>query len=167
MIEFNVIYKSFLIFFMVLFFHILIWRILKPKKHITSLLLVFIIIPFLFLGCLLKIFFNTIDEFLLVILLHFALSFVYIQTYPAIQAWSPSLFITFLLGQSNKAFSIKEISEQIGEDSLVNDRVEDLQKEGLIVISQDSLIFLTRKGYFLANIFILYRKILGLEEGKG
>jgi len=172
MIELNIIFYPFILLIIILVLHILIWRIRKPQKHIISLFLLFNIIPgFLILIIFLifnelRIYLLSIEDILLIFLLYTALSGVYIQTFPSIQAGSPSLLIVNLIGRNIKPVNAKTISKSIRKENFINDRVSDLKKENLIIINDNS-VMLTRRGKILSGIFILYRKFIGLKEGEG
>ncbi|HBG48812.1 MAG TPA: hypothetical protein DDW90_04790 [Cyanobacteria bacterium UBA9971] len=160
-----------LIFIIFLIFHILIWRVKKPKNEINFLFLLFIFLPLLFTGIILLInFFKNFTNNNLIFstfLLYFSLSCAYIQTYPAARANAPSLQIVYFVYKSGeKGLSQEEITNKFNLNNLVYERVEDLIKENFIY-QQDNSILLTRKGEILANIFRIYRKLYGLEFGQG
>ena len=155
-------------------FHIAVRRIFKPESHIISLFMVFVFIPVPLLlagfGILsvLQIGLLSIDNFLLILLLYLAVSGVYIQTYPAIQAWSPSLLMTYIIGKNKQPISIDEIRKMINRENLIKDKIYELENEGLInICPKDNSICLTAWGRLLSGIFLSYRKIIRLEEGKG
>ena len=172
MIKLNVIFYPFIIFIIILILHIIIWRVSKPQKQIVTLFLVFLLLPcslliitFIILY-LLKINPISIEDFILILLFYFTLSGVYIQTFPSIQAGSPSLFIVNLIGRNNKPISTEIINKGIRKENFINDRIDDLKKERLIIINNNSII-LTKRGKVLSSVFILYRKFIGLKEGEG
>ena len=174
MIKLSTILYPFALFIIMLALHILIWRIRKPKREIISLFLIFIIIPdLLMLGCLcvfpiIKIDPIAIEDLLLTLLLYTALAGAYIQTYPSMQAGSPSLLIVYLIGRNKKPTDEAEIQKGIQEENFINDRLSDLEAEKLIQYrNSDDFITITKKGSILSNIFILYRKFIGLKEGEG
>jgi hypothetical protein len=109
--------------------------------------------------------FLNIYEITLILILHYAISVVYIQTYPAIQAWSPSLLLVNIIG-NKKNVDLKIIKKYFDETNLITDRLKDLEDEDLICIN-NNIITLTTKGKLLSNIFYYYRKTLGLKEGIG
>ena len=159
---------AFYMFLGVMFCHIAVWRLLRPKKHISSLIIVFLVMPVSALTLFYSISSLGVEKYLVILILYLALAGMYIQTYPAIQAWSPTLFITFLIGKNKGVLSISEIKKIINQDNLINDRIEDLVKEGMIQVSPvDKSVSLSLKGNILATIFVQYRKFLSLDEGKG
>ncbi len=170
MITINIIIYSFILFIIIFFLHIIIWRTIRPKKQIIYLLAIFIFIPILLVTVLLfyiKMNFNFLQDLILIFLLYFALAGVYIQTYPAIQAWSPSLFFIYLIGKNKNGININNISNVLNQKNLITDRFNDLKNDDLITISNNKIIILTNKGKFLVNLFIIYRRFLGLKEGEG
>ncbi|OHD69338.1 MAG: hypothetical protein A2W19_05360 [Spirochaetes bacterium RBG_16_49_21] len=172
--DMQVIGTSLLIFSVILLIHIIYWRLSKPKKQIKALFLIFIIIP-LFISIVAGLFiminiimFVSLSELLLIIILYTALSCAYIQTYPAIQAWSPSLLLVNLIGSSKEPIKLEKLRDVIDENKLIKDRVIDLETEGLIHISkQNKSIILALKGKILAAFFIIYRRFIGLKPGEG
>lgn len=174
MIEFSNIFYPFALFIFILIFHILIWRIRRPKKQIISMFLIFIIIPGLIILAsfciflIVKIKLISIEDLLLMLLLYIGLAGVYIQTYPSIQAGSPSLLIINIIGRSKKPIDKVKIQRIMKKDDFINDRLVDLEVERLIKYKDsDDSIAITRKGLILSDIFILYRKFIGLKEGEG
>jgi hypothetical protein len=167
----NIIIISILTFITVFIAHIIIWRTIKPKNQITWLLIIFIVAPIIILLTLFII--NDASDLqgsILSILLYYALAGVYIQTYPAIQANCPSLFITYFIGKHLNGVDLNEIKNIVDSKCLtkVDTRIEDLVKDGFVKIDPSKKITLTSKGDLLATLFILYRsKFLGLTEGEG
>ena len=101
------------------------------------------------------------------LILYLALAGIYIQIYPAIHIWAPSLQIVFLIGKKKKPVSYSEIKKTITADSLILDKIDELADEGLIFIKKSKEMVLTKKGKLLADIFIFYRKLLKLKTGEG
>lgn len=174
MIGWPVIVISISFFILIFFIHVFIWRKLKPKGHIKSIITLFIFIPItLLLLCELALFafsFKIIPlvAFLLGLILYICAALVYILTYPAIQAWSPSLFIVNIIGNSKKVKSENEIRELLLSEGLISGRVDDLIADSLVIRDYDkNELCLTQKGRFIAKIFFLYRKFLGVEAGQG
>jgi len=98
---------------------------------------------------------------------HGALAAVYLMTYPAIQAESPSLVVLRAIADAMPAgLDWQEIAATFHPDALVNDRLADLLTDGL-VCQQGGQYQLTAKGGFLATIFAAYRRVLGLPCGEG
>lgn len=174
MIKITVLAASLGLFVSLFITHIIIWNVIRPKKHITMLFVNFIALPVILIGLLaigapglLFSYYGPVDV-VFIFLLYFAITGVYIQTYPAIQAWSPSLFILYFIKKQKKAVSLNTLQSVMSDDTMINDRFNDLSAEGFItIVEEDGKIDLTSKGKLLALLFIFYRKALGLDTGKG
>ena len=156
------------IFLFCLAFHIILWRLRHPKRHALTLLLTFFV-P-LFLVALFMIMFR-IDvawpTLAAVGLLHAAISCAYIQVYPASQADSPSLKVLLLVGKSMPVgMTENEIQASFNEVALLEARIQDLIDSGLAAESGGKLE-LSPRGRLLITPFILLRRMLGLDAGKG
>lgn len=174
MIRPGIICYPFALFILIFVLHILIWRVRRPEKQIISMFLIFVIIPdFLILAffCVSQITgigLLVLKDMLLILLLYTGLAGVYIQTYPSIQAGSPSLLIVHIIGRSKEPSNKKEIRERIQVENFIDRRLADLEAEKLIRYREkDGSVTITRKGLILSDIFILYRRFIGMEEGKG
>jgi len=173
MVGSGIIYCPFVIFILMFALHVLVWRIKTPGKQILSLFLIFIFFPyflFLIIYCIYRFlgYGPSFEDTILMLLLYSGLAGVYIQTYPSIQACSPTLMIVYMIGRNKKPYNTAEIKEMIKSEDFLEERLEDLKAEKLIryTESKDS-ITITQRGSILSGIFILYRRFLGLEEGKG
>ena len=157
----KVLFYASLTFLIALFLHLVIWKICLPKKN-RPVVLVNIFFWVLVLGIvILKNFFQYLDY----IVLYCSLAAAYIVTYPAIEAGSPSLAITYNIAKAAKVGLAKfELYEIMTDETLVAARVNDLLNDGLIYIKSESY-FLTFKGFFLAGLFIGFRKLLHLPQG--
>jgi hypothetical protein len=164
-----------LIFFsLAMLVHIGVWRLLRPRRHMAFLFLVFLALP-LMASTLIYLaraslpgLTLTFQEFLFSWLLYLGLAGMYIQTYPAIQASSPSLSLAYLIGRSPEGLSIQKIESLFGGGNAVRERIADLEGEGLIrKDDKTGALVLTRGGLFLASLFLWYRTFMGLEEGRG
>lgn len=164
------------IFFICLFVHIVIWRLWYPPKKVIALLLLFILLPFLFIvgyswlewfGFAPSIISFTTIEWSAIYLIHFALSSAYILSYPAIEAVSPSLAILLIVGDSNPKGMLHDDLLHVFDDEVVLEpRLKDLIEAGLIIKSDDYLM-VTSRGSTFVKCFILLRCLLGLPIGKG
>ena len=173
MISYNIILYPFALFVIILILHILIWRIKRPGRQIIFIFLLFIIIPIFIVLVSFYLFLKfksgliSIEDLLLMLLFYIALSGVYIQTYPSIQARSPSLLIVNLIGRNKKPTDKNDIQKRIPKDNFINERMADLEAENLIRYNKDDSITITKKGIILSQLFILYRRFIGLKEGEG
>ncbi len=160
------IFLSFLQFLVVLCSYVIYMHIFKPKVYIKPLFTIFLAFPLC--ASMIAIYANlsSIDIILTIELLYFSITAGFIQTYPAIYSWAPSLKITYIMGKNNKLLTKDMLKKHFNTDNLVMDRFRDLQEDGFIKISKGN-IDLTLKGKFLADFFYYYRKLLGLKEGNG
>lgn len=164
------------IFIVCLFIHIVIWRLWCPKRKVAVLLLLFILLPFLFIvgyrgfewfGFAPPIISFTMIEWSAIYLIHFALSSAYILSYPAIEAVSPSLAILLIIGDSILHGVVHEDLLHVFDDEVVLEpRLKDLIEAGLIIKS-DGYLMVTSRGITFVKCFMLLRCLLGLPIGKG
>ncbi len=150
---------SILFFLVALIFQIFVWRIIKVKKIIFWLFFIFFVFMPVFMAF-------TITFEIKTFFLYFLIAAAYIQTFPAIQADSPTLKIINLIGNSKEGISKEKITKAFSEYSLREERISDLITEGFLIKDNENFV-LTKKGLLLAKLFIAYRKILGIGEGKG
>lgn len=151
-------------------FHIIIWRAVKPRKHIITLFVFFILLPFVFFVILIlvRVYYGMgIQDITLISLLYFAMACVYIQTYPAVQGWSPSLRMVYFIGTAEKGMDINELSKKFEDNILVKGPLKNLEQENFVKLSDTGGISLSSKGNIMASVFLLYRKLLGFKEGEG
>ncbi|MBN1542374.1 hypothetical protein JW992_09535 [candidate division KSB1 bacterium] len=155
------------------FVHLTLWRWRKPQQEIQALFALFVLVPVL-LGFALGLATDcgrgalTPIDCALALLLYSALAAAYVQTYPALQACSPSLYIAYWLGSQNTPVRETEIVGHFVEQGILQHRLEDLRREGFIRIDESTgAVALSTKGRFLARLFVVYRRLIGLEEGKG
>jgi hypothetical protein len=164
---------GFMMFLICLLVHIFLWRIKIPKKDALTLLLIFIIIPALGLFALFGIkilgfrFPLSGLELLYTFFLHLSLSFVYISSYPAAQADSPSLYILLMIASSGRnGMTAEEIINMSSNTKLITDRVDDLLNYKLISEGKDCFK-LRPIARAIIIFFIWYRKLLGLPHYGG
>jgi len=100
------------------------------------------------------------------ILTHYLLSTNYLAIYPAFQATSPTLKLLTFLSEHPSGQSEIEILQVLAKPQLVTDRLQDLSRGKLIGVNGTE-ICLKPLGTLLAEIFLRYRRFLGLPEGKG
>lgn len=160
----------FTVFFVI---HVFWWRLFHPRSHISALILCFLVFPaIVLLLCLLiggdwRVTALVRPKIAYAVLFYCCIAGAYILTYPAIQAWSPSLYIVYLIRNSGKTLSRAEIAERISAESLINERIQDLLDEGLLRSESNGTVYLSAKGNALALFFIKFRQLLGLGEGGG
>ena len=158
-------------FLIVLLLHILVWNVWQPKAEIKPLLLIFIILPTLgwLVGLLLieNIGLLSVLDLGLSSLLYYALAAAYIQTYPAITTEIPSFRVLLLLHEAGESgLSRDKLVVKFGTGELLESRLE-LMKEDSLVKMEGDRIGLSAAGNLLATIFMTYRRLLGLNQGKG
>jgi superfamily II helicase len=101
-----------------------------------------------------------------IIFLYIGLSCVYIQTFPVLKEDIPSFRILRIIANNKKGVSEKEIIKLMGTTDLFNIKLTELEEDNFLK-KENSKITLTNSGRILANIFIAYRKLLGLGRGDG
>lgn len=156
------------LFLICLFVHVFIWRFWHPRRHGLALLMIFVL-PIFILAILLPNLWAAFTwlDFASVTLFHLSLSFAYIQTYPAVQALSPSLRILILVQTSMPAgMSEAEVLKFFDAEQILDDRIHDLTVSHL-VSEINGALEITTKGRLFILPFLLLRKILGLPQGKG
>lgn len=151
--------------------HILVWRLSFPKKQLLALFLIFYLIPIILLIIFsilnFKADYLSLSDLTASALMYFVLAQAYVQTYSAVQAVAPSLQIIYALFKADKnGLNEDEIIKSFKYENLVQDRLGDLISDGFIYENNKKL-YMTFKGKCLAGIFFYYRKIYGLEIGKG
>lgn len=162
-----VLWLGFLFFFLCLGVHILVWRRWHPQRHALALFCVFLLpIPF---SLLILCFIKSVHFFDLaaIDLLHLALSCAYIQIYPAVQAFSPTLVILVLVKKSMPpGITREELLSRLNVHFILGARVQDLVAAQL-VNERNGLLDLSPSGVRLIRFFITFRRCLGLGMGKG
>lgn len=165
-----------LIFFASLFLHIIIWRCRCPVNRLSALILIFILLPLIFVvGFMAFRWFafppDNINIMLIdwsaVYLLHFALACAYILGYPAVEAASPSITILLRIGASHASgLSYDDLLYYFYDELLLEPRIKDLIEAGLILESNNYLM-ITPRGAALIRSFMFLRHLLNLQKGKG
>lgn len=140
------------------------------------LFLLFILLPFLFIvgyhglelfGFVPPIISFTMIEWSAIYLIHFALSSAYILSYPAVEAASPSLAISLIIGDSGRQGVLYEdLLHHFNSKILLQPRIKDLMDAKLITES-NGCVNITLRGIILIRPFIFIRRLLGLPIGKG
>src|SRR5688572_7131386 len=116
-----------ILFLAFLLIHIFSWRIFRPHKDIEWLFVLYISVPLVFLA-----FFSWTALFL-----YLCLGAAYIASYPAVQAYSPSLDILLLFETKSTGLTREQILSVFDRSSIVTERVRDLRKSRLIVREND------------------------------
>ncbi len=163
------------LFFISLTVHIIIWRIKKPKNDVGALFFILMILPTLLLilfglgfalaqGRTDLVFFSSLTA---VALFYLSLGSAYIQTYPVVQAESPSLEILLAIDQKMPhGLTETDILKLFDNSTLVQKRMQDLINTKLI-IEKNNAYHLSNTASHIIRFFHLYRKALGLEFNVG
>lgn len=158
-------------FILTVLFHVYLQKGLKIKKIVLLLFINFIFFPViifvlilitqLILGKL------SILHLLAGLLLYLSLASAYIQTFPAIQTFAPTLRIVYELGKfSKEGLTENQIIEYFPPESMLDDGIDHLLQENFICL-QDNVYTITSKGKLMANLFVILRKLYRLDKGLG
>lgn len=160
------IFMSILHFLSILFIYVVYIRIIKPKTYIKHLFIIFLGLPIVAYNF--TIFTNVYPAKIILPIefLYISIAISFIQTYPAIHSWAPSLKIVYIMKNNNKMLNEDMLKKHFNNKNLIMDRFNDLFNDGFIKITKNN-IELTMKGKLLASFFYYYRKLLGLKEGDG
>lgn len=143
--------------------HIVIWRIHPVERDVRVLFAILLVVPLVLWLALLAWIPGASYAALLV---HLALAANYIAIYPALQATSPTIEMLYLMGKTPGGVSEENLVGLLGGEKLVEHRISDLER-GDLVKRKDGKLILGTKGKGLANVFYLYRKLIGLPSGAG
>jgi hypothetical protein len=148
--------------------HVAWWRWRRPAADIAAIFQVFLIVPTLAaaalaLGAAMRLVPLSPQEVLLSFALHAALSCAYVQTYPAVQAQSPTLAILLAVGAAPEGLDDAGIVQALDATALVGERASDLVRNGLLVC-EGTRIRPSWAGRIIAVAFGAYRRWLGLSR---
>ena len=177
--SFSILITGFLLFFVSLGIHIVIWRWRRPLNDALALVFIFFALP---VACILFAIVFRISgmPFCAVlrnvfmpanlasgIFLHLSLSAAYIMSYPASQAVCPSLTILLVVGRAMpRGCTQEEIQRHFSNSFLLDTRFQDLIDAKLAKEVNGSLT-LTSRGIAMTRFFVFYRRLLGLPIGDG
>lgn len=155
-------------FLSVFFIHLLIWRVVRVKKEILYLVLIFLCLPLAALGARFFLGFLKFPEFLAVALVHLSLALAYMQTYPTFRRDIPTFRILLLIHENkDRGTGMEEILSAVHEESgLFFEKIDELENDALVAKNGDTLT-LRPAGKILALVFIAYRWLLGFPAGAG
>lgn len=145
-----------------------------PKVSSLVLILIFLLVPPVVILAVARFApdfmdFSTLSglEIAEALFLEFSISLVYISSYPAVKAVSPSLDILLMVSSSKeRRMTEREIITRCGDAKPVKTRIDDLMAYGLISVKGDSFR-LSSLAQAMILVFIHYRKLLGLPPGEG
>jgi hypothetical protein len=144
-------------FGILLFIHVLVWRLGKVRKQMLWLFLIFVGLP-LFA-------FAAFPDQALAIFLTLCFSTAYVQMYPAAQAQSPSLvFLLFIHAHPGRARD--ELMKTFVSSRLLDDRIADLHRDGLIT-GETGQLRLRPFGRLLVKFYARFRTLMKLKRGQG
>ncbi len=176
----NVFFTAFVLFSAAVCLHIAVWRLVKPRGHISALAFVFLVFPAILSIVAMSLGQGVLygaglsfaaslnrEEWASALLMHLSFSSAYILTYPAIQAGCPSLRMLLIIGSGMpEGIAHDNLRNEFGIETLFLPRVKDLLDSGFVKEDKDNLM-LTARGRILAGFFALYRKAIGLPAGRG
>jgi hypothetical protein len=161
-----VLLAGFASFVVCLAFHVVLWRTARPRSDARALVAIFLGAPTVLALAIAAGTPFRVDAFA-ALLLHWALSSAYIQTYPAAQARSPSLEIAYAVVKSMpRGLSREELLASLNTGLLVRDRLDDLVANGLVRAAGERYV-LTRFSRYLIRVFLAFRALLGLSKRGG
>jgi hypothetical protein len=155
--------------------HLAVWRIRLPRRHTRAIAAIFLGVQGAVLASLPRLAAafpalgipSPVPAATWVSLSGFALSatMAYAITYTAIEADSPSLVLALAIGRAGAGgLSREEILRDMTDATLVDPRIRDLVRDGLVRIDGDRYR-ITPKGRCMARLFARHRRLLGLGTG--
>ncbi len=148
--------------------HIPLWRILKPKRQILGLVMLFGMVAPAVLAAGLAQAGHSSVEIAYAVLLLLLLSSSYILSYPAMQAKAPSLEMVKRIAQGGPAgITYEDLRAHFAKQDLISCRQQDLLTEGLVRQGPDGGFHITLPAKAVLYVMRLLRRILGLPEGEG
>jgi hypothetical protein len=171
----KILFWGLFIFSLAFFIHLVIWKIRIPKAQTKLLLKIFLLA--LAMSLFLLWFVSSLDaEFAIyaprglssyfhIGLLVISLALVYIATYSAIEADSPSLVMVMNIAKGGlKGLNKEELLESFTNEALISPRIRDLMNAKLIYSNSDKFK-ISKKGTLFISAFVLYRKLMNLPKG--
>lgn len=153
--------------------HVAIWRLKRPRNSAVALTAVFVGCGLAGAGVLFVISAEldmgwarpTSVEWGQLAILYFAAMAGYINTYPAVEADSPTLFLaTVLAHRGEEGIALEDLESQLGDDVLIKPGLRSLVAEHMVAI-EGGLYRLTTKGRAIAVAFKTYRRLTGRGIG--
>ena len=154
--------------------HVALWRVAHPRSDMRALFAIFFVVPSavalvvaaagaLAPGAGLPDWLDVAAT----LLLHWALSSAYVQTYPAVQAMAPSLEIVSAVRRSMPGgLERADLLARLNTRALVQERVEDLVADRLVRLAGGRYT-LTPTSLGLVRFFLGLRALLGLRQPGG
>jgi len=154
--------------------HFLIWKVRLPQRQVKTFLQIFfgvwIISIFSLIGIensfpdnpLLP---HTLWEYIHISFLTLVIVLSYMNTYPGIEADSPTLVIVHAIKNAgSEGLEKSSLEKKLNNDVLVSPRIQDLLTDHMAYLD-GSILRLTSKGKLMARIFIFYRSLMKAPKG--
>lgn len=172
----KVLFWGLFIFCLTFFIHLIIWKIRIPKGQIKLLLKLFFFVLAMslfflwFISSLNSNFAIYVPEgflaYIHIALFVISLALVYITTYSALEADSPSLVMVMNIAKAGiQGLSKEELETSLDDNLLIKPRIKDLIESKMISIDKNDRYTITQRGIFFIRIFIFYRNLLRLDKG--
>jgi hypothetical protein len=156
-------------FALLLVIHVVAWRVWRVQKQILWLFLIFLIAPTLFYALCMGLGWPR-ESATIMYLFVITLSATYVVAYPVAQTQSPTIVLVRLLDRHNVSGGLTraEILAKMRSEKAFDDRLRDLQNNGLLEAKGDSASpGLSGFGRAVAAFFYYYRAALKLPLGRG
>lgn len=171
----NVFVPGIFLFCLSLISHIIVWKIYLPKRQTKVILQIFfgVLVVGLFvfwavphavlaLGLYAP---EGFLEYLHISLFFISLTLAYMITYSAIEVDSPSLVMVITVAKAGiDGLDKEEFEKMMTDDFLVVPRVRDLVNDKMVYTDAYGYK-LTAKGFLMARLFVLYRRLLNAQKG--
>lgn len=149
--------------------HVAWWRIAWPKNSSSKLLCIFMLVlaagtSASYLAEFPADLWHHPQQVAQIILLYHAGMAAYINTYPAVEAASPSLVIADLVA-SRGSVSRAELERHFASSQVVLPQVQLLLNDGMVVAGSGGRYTLTSKGRAIARAFGFFRAAIGRAKG--
>jgi len=157
------------------FVHLVIWRISLPRRQTRALQYLFFGALFIMLPAIWEVLCVVpslrylvpvrVAEYLHIFVFSTSLILAYIITYSAIEADSPSLLIVREVADAGRdGLKEEKLKAELNNDFLIEPRLRDLIVDKMVYVHGDKYR-LTSKGFLIAKIFVLSRKLLNAPKG--
>lgn len=149
--------------------HVAWWRIAWPGHTSSNLLALFLLVMALgfsvtfILGWSKYIWFENV-QVVQTACLYLAGMAAYINTYPAIEAESPSLVLSRIIS-NKRSISQEELRELFPNSIVILPQIELAIQDGMIYRATDGALHLTQKGRVIGRLFLSYRKLVQRPPG--
>ena len=163
----EVLLEAVVLFAACLVVHVVIWRVRRPDSYrvwLPALVTIFLVAGPIAEWTLTRT--TTVVELAAGLLLHGAVSSVYIIGYTLLSSFSPSIEILRVLERSRSGLRRDEIRLQYLDTALGGNRVVTLVHDGMIHADGD-WVRLGSTGRLLATLVLFYRHTIGLPDGAG